>query len=121
MYRYSINIAHYLSQILINDGLAVPVMAWKAACIRDAKERNRLKPPYEWKSSSDWDPDPKKDIPEFPDEFFLCHWEHPEEKYSRLLRAMKLTLRDVSQKSANLGVPQFINWKWKAALGRLRQ
>jgi hypothetical protein len=46
------------------------------------KKEGGLKPPYEWKSGNDWDPDPNKDIPEFPDEFFLCHWEHPEDKHS---------------------------------------
>jgi hypothetical protein len=78
------------------------------------KKEVDLKPPFVWKSGKDWDPDPQKDVPEFPDEFFLCHWEHPEEKHSRLLKATKLTFRDTSQKFAKLRVTRFMNRKWEA-------
>ncbi|KAM3075825.1 hypothetical protein ACMFMG_007950 [Clarireedia jacksonii] len=86
------------------------------------KKEAGLKPPATYITKyDDWDPDPRKDIPEFPDELLLCYWEHPKEKHARLLKATKLTCRDLFQKFAKLRVTRFINRKWKVAVDKLRQ
>ncbi|KAI0376659.1 hypothetical protein F5Y04DRAFT_285739 [Hypomontagnella monticulosa] len=80
-----------------------------------------LKPPNAWKSGGDWDPSPEVDVPQFPEEFFLCHWEHPKEKYSNFLEAVELTLEDMSSFFAKLRVAQFVHEKWKTVTAGLRQ